>query len=1452
MTLPFVKLWWRSLKSTTARLGREGAGRVAFLAAVAAFVVHLGWIPGLQPGIWSHEAINYDDPQVLEAVETTSAIEMLTGTTYYAYKPFYFLSLKVDAWVGGLFGDGGAVTLGLFVNLFLFVLCTALLVWLVMHVFARPFVALTVGLLFAVHPLHVENVAWLSERKDTLSLAFVLWAHLSFRMRREDGRGLLVPALWLLCGGLTKGTVWTYAGVIAVDAWMHRVPQEGARLGTWMRQVAPLALVAIGGVILDWTLAVAAGPAGVDHGVSTGSLAAAMAGVHARYVASLFFPAHLALDYGIDPAGSWGAPATWMGLALAVVWVGLLVWSLRRRSWVGGLAAALWIFGLAPVNNVLPTTAILMADRYMLIPAIGVYLLLAFGLAKLGSWRTPVVGALVLVLGVLAMVRTHAFGSSERIWSDTVAKHPESAVAWIQRAQDRAVRQAYEGALQDVKAAVQLKPRPELLVRARLVRLAAMLGTLDRGPAEEAERRVQDLRFEAQNVLELLASLPENEVVRAERDRARSEAEVFLGNAYDALGLPGVALDTFREAVHHDPESGVARYNYGTALGRLNEQDALEDSILELRRALPRLEGTPTHELALIQLATVHGRMGNATEALRILRDASERYPNSAEILYAEARIRLRVQGEVDRAQEILATIKAMDEAHPKAARLQADLFQAEGKAYLRKYQEAPAAGRDEELLKRALHKFDQAAAAEPKYWEAHVAAGDAFFERALFPEARERYARALRVDGRQRWVRQLIARSHVLDAAWMDRYGELESTRARAAEQMRKGLALDVARIDLGFTPLTDMLAVLREVAEVYDTDRDPVNQLHARQTLVAAAQLCAGGDERALRLVTDVMAARSEATKPAILLDTCYILRGMLHERFTELDDARRSYEAAAKRRLEDPVVRLRQLQLAQRMARVRLRTAQGYPEDKEGLERASQRWARALEDVRQFADAHPESVDAGLAAAEAELSEARWTGALRRLNRLANEYPDRPSIYRGRAAIYVAQRLAGGDATLGHQYITQASRQLQVALQLDPRDVRTHLDASGVARTAGDLGSALRHAREAWKLEKMPGGPASQALSGLLLAMGRQALDARELEQVKKFVLEARKVAPQSAGPWLLDAERVLAMPSKSRLVDAEELANKAAALEPLDTDVQNVLGKIYEEMGSVANVRMAAVRAPRAPWKNERYEDDPTWKDGLTPEQQNEKVRAWETAKRRAETQQAALRHTAMRYLDSALDLLDPDSEEAERVKTRLSGLRESDPTARLQDQRRAHQEVFPRAEDERGRGRIVAALEAYLEATALDSQYAKAHVRVVEMALRLLEAWDWNGQENARRGSRYVNLAFQSLHALAQIDEIGRLLEVHIHRGDLNAHLYKAGRAGAEARAAARRAYEEYIEVAGVWVAGELAKDPYPDLSTWPDDQPIPPREGYRAPANRIEFRQAQIEQTKQRLRRLGP
>ena len=319
-----------------------------------------------------------------------------------------------------------------------------LLLWGILARLAVPG-AWLIAAVFAVHPLHVESVAWAIERKDVLSGLFYLaclWVWLPFlegdRPERAPARYGL--ALLLLAAGLlAKNMVVTLpAALVVLHWWRHG--QVALRDVLWL---LPLFALVLAFAALDLAVVGAATPATFDHGLVERALIAARAVWF--YVGKLAWPADLAVIYPRWEVGV-GDLAGWLALAAAVV-TAVLLWRLRGRIGRGPLAGALFFaVTLSPTLGFVDHTYMLfafVADRYQYLAGIGVIAVLvgtAVVLAKRlpAHWRPATVGtaaAALLLLGALTWRQAGIYRDQLTFFDHVVALNPTAVGAHLNLAQ---------------------------------------------------------------------------------------------------------------------------------------------------------------------------------------------------------------------------------------------------------------------------------------------------------------------------------------------------------------------------------------------------------------------------------------------------------------------------------------------------------------------------------------------------------------------------------------------------------------------------------------------------------------------------------------------------------------------------------------------------------------------------------------------------------------------------------------------------------------------------------------------------------------------------------------------------------------------------------------------------------------------------------------------------------
>lgn len=458
------------LESAGAMVRTENERRYSLLVGLALMLA----VVAVYAQVRSHAFVSFDDDEAITANPglqlglSPAGIGWAFRTTLVAnWVPLTVISLLADQSIHGL--TPAAVLLE---NVALHALATLLL----FHVFRRmtgaPWRSAAVAAVFALHPLHVESVAWAAMRKDTLSGVFfmlTLLAHVRFVERPTRARQAVVV---LACAGglLAKPTLMTLPFVLLlVDYWpLRRLAREdgsldGRRVRAALVEKLPLfALVAAAGAATVW----AQGAAGAIVGGATAPLGVRLANALVAYVDYLrtsLWPTGLAAFYPppIDGIPLWKSALGGLLLLAATV---LAVRSRVRRPWV--LVGWLWFVGmLVPTIGLVQVGSQARADRYMYLPLIGLSILPIWTLAEWALARPAVRRALPVTAAVMfAALGASAFHQVS-FWRDGVvlfervqAVTPPNMLAHAQLGkalleQDRAAEAAVQ-----MRKAIELKP----------------------------------------------------------------------------------------------------------------------------------------------------------------------------------------------------------------------------------------------------------------------------------------------------------------------------------------------------------------------------------------------------------------------------------------------------------------------------------------------------------------------------------------------------------------------------------------------------------------------------------------------------------------------------------------------------------------------------------------------------------------------------------------------------------------------------------------------------------------------------------------------------------------------------------------------------------------------------------------------------------------------------------
>lgn len=473
--------------------------------------------------------------------------------------------------------------------------------------------ALLAGLLFALHPVCVESVAWISEQKNTLSTVFYLAAALAWlRFEQErTPRHYIVATLWFLAALLTKTVTATLPAALLVVAWWRR-----GRL-SWRDDVRPLLpwflLGTAAGLFTAWFERTGIGAQGADFDLSLVERGLLAGRVVWFYVGKLLWPAELIFFYPrwrIDAAAAW----QYLFPAAALALLACLVWGARQGRGRGLLAAFLLFGGtLIPVLgfvNVYPFVFSYVADHFQYLASLSLFALAASGFvtaARRGwlqvPWRAAqaIAAGVIVTLGVLSWQQSKHYVDSITLYRATLARNPDSWVAHHNLALELANRGAPSEALPHAQRAVDLKPDfPEALNN-----LADTLARTGRAtealPLVERALQLQPSYAQAANTrgVALMKLGRTAEGVRAFQQAIAlqprlAEAHYNLGLAEAERGNFTTAIPHFAKTIQLRPDHAGAELNWGLAL-------ALSGGLAEARPHLERALGLDRHSAALRQ-----------------------------------------------------------------------------------------------------------------------------------------------------------------------------------------------------------------------------------------------------------------------------------------------------------------------------------------------------------------------------------------------------------------------------------------------------------------------------------------------------------------------------------------------------------------------------------------------------------------------------------------------------------------------------------------------------------------------------------------------------------------------------------------------------------------------------------------------------------------------------------
>ncbi len=516
-----------------------------------------------------------ENPQVAAGLTWSGVAWAFTSARAGYWMPLVWLSHMLDVRLYGMQPGPHHVT-----NLALHVACTLLLFGLLLSLTRATFRSAFVAALFAVHPLHVESVAWITERKDVLSTLFwmlTLLAYVSWARRGGWTRYMLVVALFAL-GLMAKPMLVTLPLVmLLLDVWpLGRVrlgaafSETGAKAGraggagggaggTWralLWEKLPLFALAGAGAIVAFVTQQQSGAVSNLQVYPLGLRVENALVSYVAYIGKMLWPARLAVLYP-HPASIPAAPV--VGAVVVLAGISLIVMRLARRRPYLAVGWLWYLVTLLPVIGLVQVGVQAMADRFTYVPLIGLFIMAAWAVPDLLSRSSFARRAVPVVAALVVVACAWSASAQVRYWQDSVT-------LWTRTTELTLNMDAYHAHMS--------------------------LGTvlLDKSRLDEAAGHF-------------------SEAVRLNPGSA--ESQNGLATVLQRQGRIDQAIVHYREALRLQPAVAEVHNNLGAMLA---QQGRFDEAIVHLSEAA-RLK--PDFELAHLNLALAFTRTGRMQEAQR-------------------------------------------------------------------------------------------------------------------------------------------------------------------------------------------------------------------------------------------------------------------------------------------------------------------------------------------------------------------------------------------------------------------------------------------------------------------------------------------------------------------------------------------------------------------------------------------------------------------------------------------------------------------------------------------------------------------------------------------------------------------------------------------------------------------------------------------------------------------
>ncbi len=476
--------------------------------------------------------------------------------------PVTWLSLMLDYQIFGLHPRGFHLT-----NLFFHVVSTLFLFLILRRMTKTLWPSAFVACLFAIHPLHVESVAWIAERKDVLSAFFwiLTMGAYGYYVEKPGFRRYVLVLLFFILGLMAKPMLVTLPFVLLLlDYWPLRRFQNGnpedqirgqgfyARGFSLIWEKAPLFALSILSSIITYIVQQKGGAVQSFEVLSPAVRIGNAFISYIAYIGKMIWPVDLAVYYPHP-----GAPAAWQVLGsalLLMVITAFVIWRAKKSPYL--VTGWLWYLGtLVPVIGIVQVGSQAMADRYTYIPLIGLFIMAAWGIPELlkplrhkAMFLFALSALIIAALTLMTFKQTGYWLDNITLFDHTIkVTDDNNRLAYNNRGSAHAALGNYMQAIEDYSRAIEINPEHAK-------------SYYNRG---SAYGRTGNFRQAIEDFTKTIAIDPKFSMAYFNR-----------GAAYGMLGDLRQAIDDFSMTIEIDPDNVKAYANRGITYAMLGDAPA--------------------------------------------------------------------------------------------------------------------------------------------------------------------------------------------------------------------------------------------------------------------------------------------------------------------------------------------------------------------------------------------------------------------------------------------------------------------------------------------------------------------------------------------------------------------------------------------------------------------------------------------------------------------------------------------------------------------------------------------------------------------------------------------------------------------------------------------------------------------------------------------------------------